>query len=426
MIADLIDKKRLKFLKNITRDVVEACRVQPNNIQGDNLVNKTGRPLIVPAGCAGYPAFWIEDMTLSLASGLISPDELWGMFELTLETQNGPETKQLDSGAEIPPFAIANHILFTGEPVFFPGTYSPGPDQGGEPFGKLPDLDDNFYAIEMGHWYNQKTSKTDFLKSKINGLSIIERLEKAFYAVPYNPTTNLVQVSKEKRGTNWGFVDTVQMTGELLFCSILRLRGARRLAVLFEAISDKQKADVFLSIVKKIKISIQSVFATESGWLLAATKQCRQHDVWGTAYAIYEDILEGQAKQKALEAILKSYKNGTSTCRGNVRHILTTEDYSQTSAWETTITKLNNYQNGAYWGTPSGWFLYALSQISAKDCRSFIAEFVNELIENDYRKKGTVGSPLECFHPKTDHWQNPVYMASVTCPLVALYRLGYS
>jgi hypothetical protein len=29
----------------------------------------------VPAGCAGYPAFWIEDMTLSLASGLISPDE---------------------------------------------------------------------------------------------------------------------------------------------------------------------------------------------------------------------------------------------------------------------------------------------------------------------------------------------------------------
>ena len=60
------------------------------------------------------------------------------------------------------------------------------------------------------------------------------------------------------------------------------------------------------------------------------------------------------------------------------------------------------------------------------DYREFIAEFVDELIENDYRKEGTVGSPLECFHPETDHWQNPAYITSVTCPLAALYKLNYS
>jgi len=70
-MTQLIDNKRLTFLKDITREVVGACRVRPGKTQGKNELNTTGKILIVPGGSAGYPALWVEDLTLSLDSGLV-------------------------------------------------------------------------------------------------------------------------------------------------------------------------------------------------------------------------------------------------------------------------------------------------------------------------------------------------------------------
>lgn len=422
-MSRFIDSERLRFLNDITKDVIDACRVRPGAKYGNWGFNTTGRTLIFPSGTDCYPAFWIADVTLSLESGYILPYEIKGMLELTLETQNGPEMRCLDSGAIIPPFAIPNHILLTGEPVYFPGTCSPGSDQGGEPYGSVSNCDDNFHAIEMCHWYVQQTNDTDFLKSEIKGIPVIERLSRAFEVPPCEASTGIISVTKQRRATNWGFVDTIMMTGRLLFCSLLKLRACRRMASLCELIGKTQEGELYRQIADTLLKSIPATFATESGWLLAATGQCRQHDVWGTAFAIYENALTGDIKQDALKAILKSYRDGTATCRGNVRHILTTEDWNQNTAWESTYTPHNTYQNGAYWGTPVGWFLYALAQIDPQACTQFVAEYVDELIEGDYRKPGSRGSPLECFHPQIDHWRNPVYMTSVTCAVGALRRL---
>ena len=433
-VSMLIDAERLSFLKDMTRDVVEACRIRPEAVSGhgreqdsgESGSNTTGRMLIVPGGPdCWYPAFWIEDLTLSMESGYVLPEEVKGMLELTLETQRGSEEWHLESGAVVPPFAVANHILVTGEPVYFPGTYSPGPDQGGEPFGLVSQCDDNFYAIEMCHWYIHQTKDTAFLKTEIKGMPVMERLRRAFEVAPCETSTQVINVTKQRRAVNWGFVDSINMTGNLLFSSLLKLRACRRMASLCDTVGEIQEADVYRQITATLLKSIPEVFASESGWLLAATEQCCQHDVWGTAYAIYEDALAGDVRQKALEAILKSYRDGTSTCRGNVRHILTTEDWDKDSAWEVAGGPHNIYQNGAYWGTPVGWFLYALSEIDPEACSQFTAEYVDELIDGDYRRKGTRGSPLECFHPGIDHWQNRAYMTSVTCPVASLRRLGH-
>lgn len=421
----LIDEKRLSFLNDITRDVIEASCVRPGEKRGNSGPNTTGRMLITPGGNDSYPSFWIEDLTLSLECGYISPDEVKGMLKLTLETQNGPETWHLDSGAVVPPFAIADHILLTGKPVYFPGTSSPGSDQGGEPWGTLSEFDDNFYAIEMCCWYVQQTKDADFLRSEINGMAVMERLSRAFEVPRCEASTQLVSVTEQNRSTNWGFVDSIVMTGKLLFCSLLKLRASRRMMLLYDILDKPHEAVRYRNITDVLLKSIPEVFTTESGWLLAATEKCRQHDVWGTAYAVYENALPPDLRQKAILAILNAYNDGTATCRGNVRHVLTTEDWNQNSAWEVTKTPHNTYHNGAYWGTPMGWFLYALSQIDADACTQFVAEYVDELIDGDYRRKGTRGSPLECFHPGIDHWQNPAYMTSVTCTVGALRRLGY-
>ena len=423
MSTDLIDSARLLFLRELTRDVVEACRVRPGTTREGLPENITGRTLFAAAG-DGYPAFWLEDFTFALDCGFITTDEVKDMLDLTFEAQQGPETWHLDSGARVPPFQIPDHVLFDAGAVYFAGTYSSGPDQGGGMWGNLPELDDNFHVAQTASWYFQQTQDIGFLTAAINDMPVIERLERAFHVPPYDPETQLIRVSPDERGTNWGFVDTIAMTGDLLFCSLLRMRAADRLANFFSALHENEKAAKYRGIADTIKSSIPVAFGTGSGWLLAATGQCRQHDVWGTVFALYEDALSGELRERALAAVLDAYNNGTATFRGNVRHVLTSEDFSSTSAWEATPTEHNNYQNGGYWGTPSGWYLHALAQIDRAACARFIAEYIDELIEGDYRRPGTRGSPLEWFHPDGFRTPVPIYMTSVACPLAALIRLG--
>ncbi|PIX77151.1 MAG: hypothetical protein COZ37_04205 [bacterium (Candidatus Ratteibacteria) CG_4_10_14_3_um_filter_41_18] len=149
-----IKGEKLTFLKDLLKDVVDASRILPKAqipIEETNIPteNTTGITLIRPGGRTCYPAFWIRDFTMSLESGFITTDELKGMLLLTAKCQRGAEPWHLDTGAVVPPFAIPDHILLNGEPVFFPGTYSSGPDQGGEKWGYQPPFDDNYYFIEM-------------------------------------------------------------------------------------------------------------------------------------------------------------------------------------------------------------------------------------------------------------------------------------
>ena len=324
MATDLIDSARLLFLRELTRDVVEACRVRPGTTREGLPANVTGRTLFAAAG-GGYPAFWLEDFTFALDCGLITTDEVRDMLELTFEAQQGPETRHLDSGARVPPFQIPDHVLFDAGAVYFAGTYSSGPDQGGGMWGNLPELDDNFHVAQAVSWYFQQTRDIGFLTAAINDMPVIERLERAFYVPPYDPETQLIRVSRDERGTNWGFVDTIAMTGDLLFCSLLRMRAADRLATFFSALHGNGKAAEYQGIAETIKSSIPAAFGTDSGWLLAATGRCRQHDVWGTVFALYEDALSGEVRERALAAVLDAYNNGTATFRGNVRHVLTSD-----------------------------------------------------------------------------------------------------
>jgi hypothetical protein len=102
---------------------------------------------------------------------------------------------------------------------------------------------------------------------------------------------------------------------------------------------------------------------------------------------------------------------------GNIRHILTTDDYNDSSAWEASLAKKDTYQNGAYWGTPTGWICYAIARTDSVLAGKLATEYVEDLRINDFRKGGGYGAPYECFHP-SGYRQNPVYMTTVTCPYI--------
>lgn len=114
----------LSFLREMTRDVIEAARVQPGERKGSNVANSVGFPLLTPGG--NYPAYWIRDFSMSLGSGFITADEMLAHLRLAARCQNGPTARRLRNGLLIPPYAIPDHINFDGSPVFYPGTYSAG------------------------------------------------------------------------------------------------------------------------------------------------------------------------------------------------------------------------------------------------------------------------------------------------------------
>jgi hypothetical protein len=89
----------------------------------------------------------------------------------------------------------------------------------------------------------------------------------------------------------------------------------------------------------------------EKGVFLAATEDCRQIDIWGNAFAVYIGCVQDQRREQVLRFLRDHYADYV--LRGQVRHLL------QGEFWERVIERPEvvapgTYQNGAYWGTPSG------------------------------------------------------------------------
>jgi hypothetical protein len=332
----------------------------------------------------------------------------------------------LPSGSFVPPGSIPDHISFGNKPIFYPGTLEDYEGQGGPNWGYLPALDDHYFFIHMAYNYVRATNDLDILRQDVRGASLAERLERAFAAPPARDDTGLVYADEDKRGVTFGFVDSVTHTGDLLFCSLLKWQAAGEMAFLMARLQDVQGRQRYLDAADRLRPAIVKTFADPSGYLRASTGKSAQFDVWGTAYAVYIGILDGQTEQAACKALALGYSNGEIAHRGNIRHVPTSGDFSPDTAWEKALTKKNTYQNGAYWGTPTGWIAYAIDRVDPTAARQLAAEYIAELREGDFRKGKKFGSPWECFHPDNHHQQNPVYMTSVTCPLATFRRLAPS
>ena len=174
---------------------------------------------------------------------------------------------------------------------------------------------------------------------------------------------------------------------------------------------------------KRIRSAIESTFALDNGLYRASTGLSGQPDVWGTAYGVYIGAFNQTRTRTACQALANAYHAGTLAWHGNIRHVLTSDDFSPTTAWQKTDVPKNRYQNGAYWVTPTGWVCYAIAKVDRPAAQQLAHEYVQELREGDFRKGPEFGSPWECMHPDGGHKQNPVYLASVTGPLAAFHRI---
>jgi hypothetical protein len=326
-------------------------------------------------------------------------------------------------GSLIPYGAIADHIRIDDAlPVYFPGTLD-YTDQGNKTFGMVPPYDDQFYFIHMVWFYVSTTGDKTVLSQNINGIPLLTRLEMAFAVPPSAPDNHIVYTTDDFRGVDFGFRDVITMTGNLCMTSLLKYRAAFELAELFNLTGQKYQSEKYAGISLKIKHAIPVLFLDDRGMLKASTGRSSQPDVWSTGFAVWLNVLEGEALEKACRFLADSYKKGYLASGGNIRHVLTIDDFSGSTAWESSLAKKNTYQNGAYWGTPTGWICYAIAQADYQLARQLAREYIDDLRKNDFRKGGATAAPYECFHP-SGFRQNPVYMTTVTCPFIVFSMMN--
>lgn len=415
----IISTADFNFLKGITQAVLDSSRIYP----GQQLVapygaNNTGGVLIRPGGRETYPSFWIRDHAMTLETGLVGQDEQKHMLMLTAATQCD-QTWITDAGSMVPFGAIADHVRVDDLlPIYFPGTYD-YVAQGGTDFGMFPPYCDQYYFIHMAHYYISDANDVDILQEEINGTSLIDRLEIAFKVPPSRQDNHIVYTNDAFRGVDFGFRDAIYITGDLSYSSILKYRAALQLSALFEQIGNNSKAKAYRDIASKIKAVLPVAFADKNGMLKASTAIGSHPDVWATALAVYLGILDGDHALKAARHLAKAYVAGTLAYKGNIRHIIDGEGYNGTPYWEKGIVHPNQFQNGAYWGTPTGWVAYTIAQVDNKLAAQLVKEYISELRESDFRQGSEFDGPYECFYPP-NYTRGPVYLTTVSAPFIVL------
>jgi hypothetical protein len=422
-------EQALSFLREMTRDVIQASRVQPgSNGGGDwSITNSCGFALLTP-GKDTYRAFWIRDFSMALDSGLIDAQEISNHLILVCRVQNGSQERNLADGLHIPPWAIPDHINYDGRPVWFPGTYSSGDNQGTGTFGRLPPIDDHYDFVHMAYSLWKSARDSNFLRQQVDGVTIYERLENAFRSPTIDSLTELVETNEKDRAVGFGFCDAEVHTGKLLFASLLRYRAAGELSELGQAIGRSDAAANYRSLQQTMRSHLSDVFKdprSTDGWLRASTGLSSQADVWGTLFALRLGVLEPIAAKAAQETVAQAVTAKTITLEGAVRHVPTDKDFSKSSAWERSYSAVNTYQNGAYWHTASGWLIEALWQQNRDLALQEFKRMITHLETQDYRKSSNNGAPWEAFGPNGRARQNGVYLASVALPFSVLQRLLY-
>ncbi len=422
------------LLERMARRLVEASTIAAGQ-RISRGANTTGRALLAPGvntpEVAIYPAFWIRDPAWIAETGLVPAEEVWGWLTLMTETMQGPEPRRLASGGVVLPYSIADHINVDGSPVYYPGTYAPDDTQG-PPWGRYPPHDDQYWLVFTADAYVKLTGDiralTRTVPTPMGGLPLWQVCALAHGAFPIEGETQLCVASGDldEHIVDWGYNDSVTKTGRLLFPSLLRLESASTLRSWFERLDRPDTASVYRDQAVSLRRSISETFYREGsngeGWLISATGVGDKPDVWGSAYALFSGAVPGDVALAIGRWLLRGYRERTTVQHGQVRHIPTTDGF-----WELAQAEPGRYQNGAFWGYPAGWYIYALSLVDGQAAGEMFGEYLGYLRatwNDDLR-----ACAWECINPDLDHYQNPGYLATVAMPYAALKQkglLGYS
>lgn len=338
---------------------------------------KDGTKAFPPQVGIGYQAFWLRDYEYTLEGSIdaYSTEELLAAARLFIKSLRA-------DGAAV------DCVKYDGTVIYKPGYGS---------MGDNPVADGSQFTVGVAWHTYQKTRDTAFLNE------ILDPLVKTMQAVPLNPKTELVHIVPGKGWDRcaYGFADTTRKQGDVLFCSLLFFQACRQLSDLLNDRGREDEADIWRQTGHRVEQSIRDHFwDPKVGLFRAATVQCREHDIWGSAFAVYLGVADASQSLAIANYFKTHYADIVQ--HGQIRHL------PGGAYWEQGCAR-DSYQNGAFWATPTGWFVYALDLVDPALADRTIIDMV--------RHFQTYGA---CEWIFDEQRKLPNYLASASLPLAGI------
>ena len=367
------DSLSVSFKKAVTWLEKESHRI----IRESKRIMDDGTTAFPPQVGLGYEAFWLRDYeyTLEGSVGSYSDQELIDASRLFIQGIRG-------DGAGV------DCIKFNGDPIYKPGFGT---------LGEHPVADGSQFTVGIA-WHTYKKTGDKILLQ-----DILDPLIKTMNAVPRNPKTQLVHIipGEKQERCPYGFTDTIGKQGDVLFSSLLFVQACRQLSDLLQWGGREAESYAWRKLEKAVTKNIKDIFWDDrTGLMRAATVQCREHDIWGSAFAVYLGVTEDSQSLAISTYFKKHYKDIVQ--HGQIRHL------PGGTYWEVGRER-DKYQNGAYWATPTGWFVYALDLVDPELADQTVIDMVDH-----FKKNGA------CEWIFGDQLILPNYLASASLPLAGI------
>jgi len=338
------------WLQSATLAQLKGCQVEA----------KDGTVLFMPDGSGHYRALWTRDFAYMVrcAGDLMDREQVRAAIVFLLKGQRADG-------------CMPDRVNADGKPVYSPGAQtSPLADHA---------LDNGPFMALLVATYTRRWGDHDFFREHEpalrRGLDFVRR-----------SPNGLVYNDPARPQCPYGFTDTVAKTGHVLFTSLLYYDACGQLERLCRQTGCGEPA-VYRRRGDRIRKDLDRLWDESSGMFVAADRDCRQIDVWGSALAVDLDVTTPARRDRILDYLTRQAE--AIFKRGQVRHLPAPEHWSRMLLPIAPET----YQNGAYWATPHAWLLPALargnpelaSRLLNATIQDFRATGINECVNDNYR-----------------------------------------
>eukprot|EP00759_Apiculatamorpha_spiralis_P050201 PhF_6_TR4523/c0_g1_i2/m.6326 len=376
-----INNIKNSFLKSATSDLLLKCKI-PSTVLGTSL--------FTPDASASYGAQWTRDFAymVDYAGDILLQNNTIG-FDV-LSAINATMYGQRMDGC------MPDRVQSDGVAVMGPGpANAPFADHAWDNQAFAGVLVTS-YLKAVERWNPQKLKE-----AKDYFCTVAE--PRLFKALKFQNISSIGLVYNDEVSPNctYGFTDTVRKTGDLLFTSLVTYDAAKRIHH-YASLLGCGNIAYYSSLMITIQSGVQTLRDNTTGMLFAASKSCRQIDVWGSLYAVSLKLLSPKHSQQVINYVVSQASN--IFLRGQVRHLVFPEVWQQ--CFNGGCPTPGTYQNGAYWATPLGWILPVLKEYG-NQTQSLYNVIVHDVL-SDFETNGI----MECVN--TGYHGVVEYVASAT------------
>ena len=319
-------------------------------LQGSRVEGAGGTWIHTPDGVGNYKALWTRDYyyMVEYAGDLMDPDEIKASIYYLL---NG----QREDGC------MPDRVNKEGQAIYSPG----GP---GKPMADHALDNGPFMAMLVCSYVNQFQDDAFFRE-------VEQQLRRGLDHTTVKESGLVYNYPKDPQCV-YGFTDIVKKTGNLLFSSLLYYKANYEMYQLSKRL-EVGNSSIYRRRYEYVRQSVFKLWNEDEGMYWAADIDCKQIDIWGSAYAVALGITDEEQTQKIASYLVNHYDE--IVMNGQVRHLAGSD-----RTWNNLFKECEEgtYQNGAYWATPLAWMIPVYAKTDPGLAKEMLEKVISDFQEN--------------------------------------------